>query len=116
MRQTSERGVILLEVLIALAVLAIGGVAAVAVLTESTRTTQSLQEREATSADAEEVLVNLTLLDRRGLDLRLGRRSVGAFVTDVSRPRPGVYRLAVADSTAPDVPVLVTIVARGEAP
>lgn len=105
-------GVALLEALVALAILAVAGISLVGLLVNGTRGERAFEERDARSARAEQLLTRLSLEDKRGLDLRLGRRAVGEFVTDVQRPEPGLYRLAVADSMAPDAPLLVTVVSR----
>lgn len=108
----AERGAALLEALVALAILAIAGVSLVGLLVDVTRGEHRLEVRERESRRADQMLTSLALEDKRGLDLRLGRRAVGAFVTDIERPEPGLYRLAVADSAAPDSPLLVTVVFR----
>ena len=107
-----ERGAALLESLVALAILAIAGVSLIGLLVDTERGESAFELRETRSEGAEQLLTRLSLEDKRGLDIRLGRRSVGEFVTDVQRPEPGLYRLAVADSLAPDTPLLVTVVFR----
>lgn len=111
---SDRRGVALLEVLVALAILATAGTGLVILVTDQVRAVWEVQRRVRDQHGAEEVLALLSLRDARGLDLRLGRRTVGGFVTDVQRPRPGLYRLAVADDDAPDGELLVTIVHRSE--
>ena len=108
----AERGAALLEALVALAILAVAGVSLVGLLVDVTRGEHTFEVREMESRRADQVLTSLALEDKRGLDLRLGTRVVGAFVTDVERPEPGLYRLAIAESSAPDVPLLVTVVFR----
>lgn len=108
----AERGVALFEALVALTILAIAGVSIVSLLVDATAGERAFEVRERQSEDADQVLTRLALQDKRGLDIRLGRRTVGAFVTDVERPESGLYRLAIADSSAPDVPLLVTVVFR----
>ncbi|HET7024571.1 MAG TPA: hypothetical protein VFI39_05145 [Gemmatimonadales bacterium] len=107
-----DRGVALLEALIALAILGIAGVSLVGLLVDVNRGEWSFEARELRSERADQLLTHLSLEDKRGLDIRLGRRAVGEFVTDVERPEPGLYRVAVADSAAPDAPLLVTVVYR----
>lgn len=110
--RTGERGAALLESLVALAILAVAGVSLIGLLVDASRGERKFELRDARSERAEQVLVTLSLEDKRGLDIRLGRRSAGEFVTDVERPEQGLYRLAVADSAAPDSPLLVTVVFR----
>ena len=107
-----ERGAALLEALVALAILAVAGVSLIGLLVDTERGESAFELREVRSEGAEQLLTRLSLEDKRGLDIRLGRRSVGEFVTDVQRPEPEFYRLAVADSLAPDAPLLVTVVFR----
>lgn len=109
-----ERGVALLEVLIAIAILTVAGTAIVALLAEQVRVVEVLREREVEYRRSEEVLARLSMRGARELGLRLGRRNEGAITTHIQRPRPGLYRIAVADSTAPDAELLVTVVFRGE--
>ena len=108
----AERGVALFEALVALAILAIAGVSIVSLLVDATAGAHAYDIREQRSERADQILTQLALQDKRGLDIRLGYRTVGVFVTDVERPEPGLYRLAVADSSAPDSPLLVTVVFR----
>lgn len=112
----NERGIALLEVLVALAILATAGTGLVVVVASALAAAEHAQEREARYDDATKVLTRLTFRDRRGLDIRLGTRVEGSVVTRVERPRPELYRLAVSDTAAPDDELLVTIVFRAETP
>lgn len=109
-----ERGGVLLEVLVALVILATAGASLVTLVADATHAVQDAKEREARFHDAVGVMTRLSLRDRQGLDIRLGRRPDGGLITDVRRPRPGLYRLAVSDSLAPDLELLVTIVQQPE--
>jgi type II secretory pathway component PulJ len=111
-----ERGIALLEVLLALMILSTVGVALVVLVADALEGMRWAGEREGRYAEANAVLTRLALRDRQGLDLRLGRRAEGAFVTDVQRPRPMLYRLAVLDSSPPNEQLLVTVVRRAEGP
>ena len=111
-----ERGTALLEVLVALAILATAGIGLASVVAAGLRAAEDARRRESRYADAAAVLARLALRDRRGLDIRLGRRVEGTVVTQVDRPRPGLYRLAVSDTAAPAGELLVTIVYRPDAP
>jgi Tfp pilus assembly protein PilV len=111
----NERGVILLEVPVALVILATAGASLIALVAEATRGVSDARAREARYADAEALMVRLSLRDRKGLDVRLGWRAEGRFLTQVQRPTQTLYRLAVSDSATPGDELLVTIVQRPEA-
>ena len=93
-----ERGIALLEALVALAILSTAGVAFVGL------------GRAAVEADR--FLTATTLLRRQELDERLGHHEVGEFVVHIQRPEPTLYRLAIAETVAPEVELLVTVVYR----
>lgn len=112
----SERGVALLEVLVALAILAVAGTSLVGLMSEEVRSVARTEERGREIDAANAVLTRLALRDKRGLDQRLGRRAEGAWITRVDRPRPGLYRLSVASDSIPDAELVVTVVQRGVAP
>ncbi len=52
---------------------------------------------------------------RNDLDRRLGRHPIGDLIAEVERPEPTLYRIALAQASAPDVEDLVTVVYRREA-
>lgn len=112
----SECGIVLLEVLIALVIFATAGASLVTLVADAIHSVDGARARELQYQGAEGVLARLALRDRKGLDIRLGQRIEGGFLTDVQRPRPGLYRLAVNDTLAPEVEMFVTIVHRPEAP
>ena len=110
----AERGVALLEVLIALVILATAGVSLVGLLGAGLRGEQDARERERTLANEDRVLAAMTLLKRVDLDRRIGRHDVGEFVVDIQHPERTLYRIAVAQTIAPQVEDLVTVVYRRE--
>ncbi len=110
--RSRNAGVALLEVMVALAILAASGVALAAVASAGLRSEAVARVRERTLATEDRVLAALTLLSRQDLDRRLGRHPLGAFVVDVERPERTLYRLALADTIAPEVEALVTVVYR----
>ncbi len=112
--RTRNAGVALLEVLVALALLAGSGVALAGLVSAGLRSEGDARARERTLATEERVLAALTLLSREDLDRRLGRHRLGEFVVDVERPEGTLYRIALADTLAPDVEALVTVVYRPE--
>ena len=116
MTPRAERGIALLEVLIALVILATAGVSLVGLLGAGLRGEQDARERERTLANEDHVLAAMTLLKRADLDRRIGRHDVGEFVVDVQRPERTLYRIAIAQTRAPQVEDPVTVVFRREIP
>ncbi|TMD02344.1 MAG: hypothetical protein E6J01_17940 [Chloroflexi bacterium] len=102
----AERGVVLVEVLVAVLILGIAGLALMELCGGGLRATIAAEAREHEQADAERLLSAYTLLKRTELDQRLGDRRVGPYVVNVQRPERELYRIAVAD--------LVTVVQRDE--
>jgi len=111
----NRRGVVLLEVLVALVVLATAGIALVEVVGAGLRGEREAQEREQTLAAEERILAAMTLLNRIELDQRIGRRQVGAFIVDVQRPERTLYRIALLQQQSAHVEDLVTVVYRAQA-
>jgi type II secretory pathway pseudopilin PulG len=110
----AERGVALLEVLAALTIVSAAGLGVVGVVSASARAARELGSRERSAAAADRLLAAYALLTRRDLDLRLGTRSVGAFLVSIERPERSLYRIAVAEPRAPAVDLLVTVVYRAD--
>jgi hypothetical protein len=108
----AERGVALLEALVALAILGTAGLAMVAVVDAGLRGERDALDRERTLAAEERVLAAATLLKRGELDQRLGRHTVGEFIVDVRRPERTLYRIALAQARSQEVEDLVTVVYR----
>jgi len=110
----NERGVALLEVLVAIVILATAGIALIELVGAGMRAERDARAREATLFTEERLLAALTLLRRHELDQRIGRRVIGEFVVDVQRPESTLYRIALRQhqSSAED---LVTVVYRPEA-
>jgi type II secretory pathway pseudopilin PulG len=100
----NERGVVLLEVLAAVLILASAGLSLVALLAGATRAGADARRYEQQMADAERLLTAYTLLTRTELEQRLGDRRVGAYVVNIQRPEPSLYRISVSN--------LVTVVYR----
>jgi prepilin-type N-terminal cleavage/methylation domain-containing protein len=108
----NERGVALLEVLVALAILATAGVSLVELVGAGLRSERDARRRETTLATEERLLAALTLLKRPELDQRIGRRDIGEFIVDVQRPEPTLYRIALLQQQSPTMEDLVTVVYR----
>lgn len=107
-----ERGMTLLEVIVALSLLAGVGTAFVAAFGGALRSEDQLRRREMTLLDGDRVLTAMTLLTRNELDQRLGHHPAGEFIVAVQRPEPALYRIAISEAAVPDVEMLVTVVYR----
>jgi len=110
----NERGVVLLEVLVALVVLATAGIGLVEIVGAGLRAERGARARESVLASEERLLSALTLLNRKELDQRIGRRRIGEFIVDVQRPERTLYRIALLQDESPQVEDLVTVVYRPE--
>jgi type II secretory pathway pseudopilin PulG len=110
----SERGVVLLEVLVALVLLAIAGIALMENVGAGLRAERDARDRESRLATEDRLLSALSLLNRTDLDQRIGRRRIGEFVVDVQRPDKALYRIAIVQEQSPHVEDLVTVVYRAE--
>ena len=110
----NERGVALLEVLIAIVILATAGMALIELVGAGLSAEGDARARETTLATEERLLGALTLLHRPELDQRIGRRVIGEFVIDIQRPEPTLYRIALLQQRSPRVEDLVTVVYRAE--
>jgi type II secretory pathway component PulJ len=110
----AERGIALLEVLVALVILATAAIALVELVDAGTRAVAEARVRERELADEDRLLSAYTLLARSDLDRRLGTRDVGPYRVNVQRPEPSLYRVALSREVAPDVEDLVTVVFRQE--
>ena len=108
----NERGAVLLEVLAAVAIIAFAGVAFVELVGMGAYGAATARLREREGADQERLLAAWSLLSRRDLDQRLGRRGVGSYLVEVQRPERGLYRIAVGRLETPEVEDLVTVVWR----
>lgn len=109
-----ERGVALLEVLVALAIFAAVAVTVVGLLAEATEHERRAEAAERRLVDEERLMTAYALLTRADLDRRLGARRLGPYVVEVQRPHPVLYRVTIAADTigAPD---LATLIYRPEA-
>jgi len=110
----SDRGIALLEVLVALTILSGAGLALLDLVTSGLRAERDARERERMLAVEERVLTGLTLLKRDELDRRLGRHPIGELIVDIERPERTLYRMALMQASSPQVEDLVTVVYRRE--
>lgn len=113
-RPSDRRGIALLDVLIALTILGTAGLALTSLLRQAITAQAELVKVESTMDNADRVLAALTLLGREDLDRRLGQHRIGEFVSDIQRPEPGLYRVALAEASAPERMLLVTVVYRAD--
>jgi len=111
----TNRGIALLEVLVALAILSGAGLALLDLVTGGLRAERDARERERVLGVEERLLTALTLLKRDELDRRLGRHHIGDLIVEVQRPERTLYRIALAQDRSPQVEDLVTVVYRREA-
>ncbi|SRR6266849_5255690 len=114
MRRT-EGGVALLEALVALAILSAAGLGLVELVSAGLAGERDARQRERVLAVETRVLAALSLFQRADLDRRLGRHPIGDLIVEVERPEPTLYRIALAQASAPEVEDLVTVVYRREA-
>jgi len=110
----SDRGIALLEVLVAVAILSGAGLALLDLVTGGLRAERDARERERILAAEERVLTALTLLKRDELNRRLGRHRIGELIVDIQRPEQTLYRIALTQASSPQVEDLVTVVYRRE--
>lgn len=110
----NSRGVVLLEVLVAVVVLAMAGIGLVELVGSGLQAARRARQRETTLATEERLLAALTLLNRKELDQRIGRWQIGEFIADVQRPERTLYRVALLQEQSPQVEDLVTVVYRAE--
>ena len=114
MRPRTDRGVALLETLVALAILSGAGLALLDLVTAGLRAERESRERERVLAVEDRVLTAVTLLTRTELDRRLGRHPIGELIADIQRPERTLYRIALAQQESPQLEDLVTVVYRTE--
>lgn len=113
-RLDERRGVVLLEVLIALAILGTAGAALLGALQQAMAAQVAARTEEEQMDEADRVLAAMTLLSGADLDRRIGPRPLGEFVVSVERPETRLYRIAVSIRAAPSRELIVTVVHRQE--
>lgn len=94
----TERGAVLLEVMVALAVLAMIGSAAAWQASEAIATVQRTHQREREVRAANRLLTAVSLWPRDDLDRHLGSTKQGVWRLRIDRPAPTVYAITLADS------------------
>ena len=104
-----RRGVVLLEVLVALVVLSAAGLGVVGAVGAGLRVERDAGERERVLAVEERLMVALTLLTRQDLDRQIGPHPLGEFLVDIERPEATLYRIAIVQATSPQIEDLGTV-------
>jgi type II secretory pathway pseudopilin PulG len=109
--RANNRGAVLIEAIVALAVLgAVGGSAAWAV-SESLRTAAVAWQHEDELRAAGRFMTAVSLWPRQDLDRHLGTSRQGEWRLSVERNAPGLYAVTLADSTGAR-PLLITMLRR----
>lgn len=112
--KTSNRGMILLEVLVAMMILGSTAIALVGLAAAAVRTEARDRADERQLAEADRVLVAVTLLTKGELDQRIGRHRIGEFSVTIRRPEPELYWIGIGLSPAMGSEELVTAVYRAD--
>lgn len=112
MRLANQRGTLLLEALVALAVMASAVILLLGLQIAASQAQARAFSEERNLADADRLLTAMSLLTRHEFDQRLGRREVGRYLVEVQRTEPGLYRLSVRELVHPLTELLATVVAR----
>ncbi len=107
-----DRGIALLEVLIAIGILGTAGLAVIGMLRQASVAEAASRMEERTVQSAGRVLSALTLLGRAELDQRIGLHPLGEFAVEIQRPEAALYRVAVSRLDRPERTLLVTVVYR----
>lgn len=93
----SERGAVLIEVIIALTILAAIGAALLSSAWLWHRTAERAREAEADLRAASAFMEAVTLWTRAELDQRLGDRAQGTWRLRIERPLQSLYVVSLAD-------------------
>jgi len=98
MRRASARGVVLLEVLVALATLGTVGGAMAALAVGAGDTVRRAQRADDELRGASALLESVALWPREDLDHRLGARAQGEWTLEVQHPVASLYTVSLLDS------------------
>jgi hypothetical protein len=112
----AERGVALLEAVVALTIVGVSGIAAVLAVQQGLDGERRAVAEERLYDGASRVLAGVAVLESRELTRHIGDHADGPFVIRVQRPAPELFRLAVMDSGTLQTELLVTVVHRREEP
>jgi type II secretory pathway pseudopilin PulG len=103
-------GVVLLEVLVALAILGASGAALAALAVGATDTVRRAQARDVEIRRASDFLDAVALWSREDLDRHLGARPQGDWRLEVRHPAPSLYLVSLQDSA--NAPLVATALYR----
>ncbi len=95
-----RRGLVLLEVIIALTILAVGATAVVALASESLRAISRAGIAEMNMRRANALMEAVALWPREDLDRHLGDRPEGPWRLRVDRPVPTLYVVGLVDTAS----------------
>lgn len=109
---SAERGVALLEALVAAAVFAGAGVGVIALFAADADATRRAAAAEGETVAADRVLAAITLLTSSELDARLGTRRAGEFVVKIQRRDVALFHVAIATADSVQLLLLETLVYR----
>ena len=113
-RGKARRGVILLEVMVALTLLSLGAIAFVSLASESLDAVARAEAADRATARASAFLDAVSLWPRADLDRHLGDRAEGPWRLRIERPLPTLYTVVLTDTTTGAV-LLTTALYRAEA-
>lgn len=97
-RRRGARGMILLEVMVALAILGFGIASTAAVAVASLDSVRRAQREERAVQRAAALLNAVALWPRADLDLHLGTRVEGEMLLRIDRPNDALYDVSIDDS------------------
>jgi type II secretory pathway component PulJ len=103
----ARRGAVLLEVIAAVSIFAFAATGSLSLISQLADTEHQARQREKTVVDQDRLLAAYSLLSRDDLDRRLGQRVVGPYQVEVQRPESLLYRIAIGDSSGPELMTLV---------
>ncbi len=112
---SKRRGMVLLEVIVALTILSVGVTAIVALAASSLNAVSRAEAADAETRKASALLEAVALWPRADLDRHLGDRAEGPWDLRIDRPAPTLYTVALRD-TANHALLLATSLYRAEAP
>jgi len=106
-----KSGVILLEVMLALAIVAVAGAALLALSAGSLDAITRGIRSEVRMREASAFLSTVSLWPAEDLDRRLGARAQGKYTLVIQRPSPALYEVALLDGGS-QVELLRTVLFR----
>jgi type II secretory pathway pseudopilin PulG len=98
-RGMNRRGIVLLEVIVALTILAFGITSTIAVAVSSLDSVRRAEQDEDVVQRAAALMTAVSLWPRTDLDRHLGSRREGDMLLRIDRVSPAAYAVSIADST-----------------